>query len=95
MILLLSMFWPGSVANFSDCRMNSVCWTHLSSESRKLLEWALTGCVKLLLSDHMSDFDTVQCCRGCTDGFEALHLSCQLLNKTVILFDYVVKVFDL
>ena len=54
----------GSVANFSDCRIDSGCWTQLSSESRKLLEWALTGCVKLLLSDHMCDFDTFQCCRG-------------------------------
>ena len=54
----------GSVANFSDCRIDSVCWTQLSSESRKLFEWALTGCVKLLLLDHMCDFDTVQCCQG-------------------------------
>ena len=53
----------GSVANFSNYQINSVCWTQLSRESRKLLEWALTRCVKLLLSDHMCDFDTIQCCR--------------------------------
>ena len=62
-VILHAVFF-GSVANFSDCLINSVCWTQLSSESRKLLEWALTGCVKLLLSDHMCDFDAIQCCRG-------------------------------
>ena len=52
----------GPVAHFSHCQIDSGCWTHLSSESRKLLEWAMTRCVKLLLSDHMCDFDTFQCC---------------------------------
>ena len=62
--LLIGLGVHGSVANFSNYQINSVCWTQLSRESRKLLEWALTGCVKLLLSDHMCDFDTIQCCRG-------------------------------
>ena len=34
----------GSVANFSDYRIDSGCWTQLSRESRKLLEWAMSEC---------------------------------------------------
>ena len=54
----------GSVENIRGYRINSGCWTHLFSESCKLLEWAMSGCFKLLLSDHMCNFDTVQCCQG-------------------------------
>ena len=57
-----------------------------------MLEYGLAQRLKLLLADHVGDFDAFQSCRG---GFEALHLSCQLLDETVVLLDNVVEIFGL
>jgi hypothetical protein len=43
-----------------------------------------------LNADHVGDFDAFKCCRGCTEGFEPLHMPSQLLDETMILLNYVV-----
>lgn len=46
----------------------------------------------MLLSDHIGDFDAVQCSRGGSKRFEPTHVPYATLDKPMILFDQVIQI---
>ncbi len=52
----------GSVANFLAGYSLPSLRTHLCCEFRKDLEWRAVVICKLVLADHMCDFDACDCC---------------------------------
>jgi len=70
-------------------------WTQLSSEAHELLKRGLSVLAELLLSDHVSDFDSLQDRRRRAEGFEAHHRAHDLFDEPMILLSDVVEIFDL
>ncbi len=64
--------------------------THLSCDLCKLQKTRCRSVGELLLSDHVGDFDAVQCGRGGSERFEPAHVPDATLDKLMILLDQVV-----
>jgi hypothetical protein len=49
----------------------------------------------LAFLDHVHEFDTLQCCFGRPKGFETEHRPYNPFDRSMILLDQIVQVFDL
>ena len=85
--------FDGSVAKFLRHQRHAPYRTQLSSERRKLREARLLFHIKLILADHMCDFNARKRSAGGLERLECLYRAGHLLDEAVILLDNVIEIF--